>query len=265
MRNKMKRAAAVLFAVTALGACAKKEASQSARDGERAVLLAAAASLKNVFEKDLIPRFKAESGITVDGVYDSSGRLQTQITQGLEADVFFSAAMTQMNALVSGGYVNAGEVVPLLQNRLVLIKRLGAQTPVTGFENISAARTVAIGAPDSVPAGAYAKEALAALGVWDTLFTKSTVSEGTNVTEVLNWVAAGSAEAGIVYATDAASNGNVEVIAVLKDGILAQPVIYPAAPLAKAAHKAEAAKLLDFLRSDAAAAIFEEYGFSKNK
>ena len=65
--------------------------------------LAAAASLKNVFDDEIIPMFEEEhKNIDVSGVYDSSGKLQTQIENGLEADLFFSAAKKQMNALTKG-------------------------------------------------------------------------------------------------------------------------------------------------------------------
>jgi molybdate transport system substrate-binding protein len=228
------------------------------------ILVAAAASLKNAYDQELIPQFQAKyPWITVSGTYDSSGKLQTQIENGLEADVFMSAAVRQMDDLVNGGYIDKNDVNYLLQNKLVLIKPTGGVTTVTGFADITKAKTIAIGDPKSVPAGQYAQEALVKLDVWNKL-PETSKSLGTNVTEVLSWVGNGSAEVGIVYATDAASTDSVTVIETLAEGILSAPVIYPVAPLKNAPHP-EAAKLfVDFLASDDGLAVFQKYGFSRN-
>jgi molybdate transport system substrate-binding protein len=223
--------------------------------------LAAAASLENAFTQEIIPAWaKEHPNVIIEGVYDSSGRLQTQIENGLAADVFFSAAAKQMQALVDGGYIDGAAVSPLLENRIVLIKPQGKTTAVTAFENIQQAATIAVGDPKVVPAGQYAQEALTTLGNWNAIQAK--LSLGSNVTEVLNWVAAASAEVGIVYATDAASQPKVEIITPLPAGILTTPVVYPVAPLAASAHGKEAAAFIAFLKSPSTAAVFEKYGFA---
>jgi molybdate transport system substrate-binding protein len=225
------------------------------------ILVAAAASLRNAFEQELIPKFQAKyPHITAEGTYDSSGKLQTQIEQGLEADVFMSAAVTQMNNLVRGGFVGEASVRPLLENKIVLIKTAGASTAVIGFQNISAAGIIALGDPASVPAGQYAQEIFTSLGIWDGV--KAKASLGTNVTEVLNWVGEASAEVGVVYATDAASTGKVEIIAEAPAGSLASPVIYPVGLVSASAHPEEARLFIDFLASAEAQDVFKAYGFS---
>lgn len=172
--------------------------------GEQSILVAAAASLKNAYEDELIPMFEEQyPGVTVEGTYDSSGKLQTQIEEGLEADVFMSAATKQMKALDEEGMIASDTIVNLLENKIVLIVPTGSDSKIDSFEKIGDAASIALGDPESVPAGQYAKEALTNLNVWDSIQDK--VSFGTNVTEVLNQVAAASADAGIVYATDAAS------------------------------------------------------------
>jgi molybdate transport system substrate-binding protein len=228
-------------------------------DGE--ILLAAAASLKNVFEKGLIPAFNKEyPGIKVTGTFDASGKLQTQIEAGLEADIFFSAGATEMNNLKDGGLIDDASVLNLQENRLVLIGAKGVATKVTGFENITEAKTIAIGDPASVPAGRYAKEAFESLGNWEAVLKKSSL--GTNVTEVLTWVAAGSAEVGVVYATDAASNDNVEVLAQVPEGALKLPIVYPIGITSGSKNKPQAEAFIDFLKTDTAKKIFEEYKFT---
>ena len=188
--------------------------TMAAQAGESAeILVAAAASLKNVYEDELIPMFQEQyPGVVVKGTYDSSGKLQTQIEEGLEADVFMSAATKQMTALDEEGMIESDTVTNLLENKIVLIVPAGSSAGFEKFEDIEKAESIALGDPASVPAGQYAQEALTSLGIWDKIQDK--VSFGTNVTEVLNQVAASSADGGIVYATDAASMADkVEVVA----------------------------------------------------
>ena len=90
-------------------------------------------------------------------MYDSSGKLQLQIEKGLDADVFFSAATTQMNALKNEDLVDADSISNVLENKLVLIKGKDSNTTVTEFDNISAASMIAIGDPEVVPAGRLRK------------------------------------------------------------------------------------------------------------
>lgn len=227
------------------------------------ILVAAAASLKNAYEEELIPMFEEENpGITVTGTYDSSGKLQTQIEEGLEADVFMSAAIKQMKALQEKGMIAEDTVTELLENKIVLIVPSGSAGELKIFEDIEKAESIALGDPASVPAGQYAQEALTSLGIWDRIQDK--VSFGTNVTEVLNQVAASSADAGIVYATDAASMAEqVDVIAEAPEGSLAQKVIYPVAVVKNSTHLGEAEAFVEFLKTEEAMKVFESYGFSK--
>ena len=230
---------------------------------EEKILVAAAASLKYSYDDELIPMFEAKyPGIKVEATYDSSGKLQTQIEEGLEADVFMSAAMKQMNALKDESMIDGDSIVELLENKIVLIVPEGTDSKVSSFEDITNADSIAVGDPDSVPAGQYAKEALTSLGLWDEVVKKASL--GTNVTEVLNWVAEGSADAGIVYATDAATTEHVKIIAEAPEGSLAKKVIYPVGVVSASMHKDAAQKFVEFLQTDEAVAVFEKYGFTKN-
>lgn len=227
------------------------------------ILVAAAASLKNAYEEELIPMFEEQNpGITVTGTYDSSGKLQTQIEEGLEADVFMSAASKQMKALNEKGMIAEDTMTDLLENKIVLIVPSGNAAGLKAFEDIEKADSIALGDPASVPAGQYAQEALTSLGIWEKIQDK--VSFGTNVTEVLNQVAASSADAGIVYATDAASMADqVEVIAQAPEGSLEKKVIYPVAVIKDSAHFEAAEEFVEFLKTEDAVKVFESYGFSK--
>lgn len=244
---------------------AEAETEEAVQLADAEILVAAAASLKNAYEEELIPMFQEiYPNVTVSGTYDSSGKLQTQIEEGLEADLFMSAATKQMTALDEEGLIASDTIVNLLENKIVLIVPAGSEDTMSDFTDIANAESVAIGDPESVPAGQYAQEALTSLGIWEEVSAKASL--GTNVTEVLNQVAAGSAEAGIVYATDAASMADqVSIVAEAPEGSLAEKVIYPVAVVANTTHEEAAAAFLEFLQSEEALAVFESYGFSVNQ
>ena len=268
---------ALVFTFAACGA-GEEPAEESAEPAEEqaaeevhepvTIMLAAAASLETAFKDTLIPMFQEQYDyITVEGTYGSSGDLQTQIESGLDAQVFMSAANKQMNALADEGLVNKDDIVQLLVNKVVLISGKDYAGSVTGFENINEANTIALGDPASVPVGQYAQEIFENLGLWDELSGGSKVSWGENVTQVLSWVAEGSAEVGVVYATDAAKADYTDKVVVLSEapeGMLKTPVIYPVATLAAAADNEAAQLFVEFLQSDEAIKVFEGYGFSSN-
>lgn len=253
-------AATIAAETTAEETTAKETTAASGEETE--ILVAAAASLKNAYEDKLIPMFEeANPGVTVKGTYDSSGKLQTQIEEGLDADVFMSAATKQMKALDEEGMIASDTITDLLENKIVLIVPTGNEKKLEKFEDIEKADSIALGDPASVPAGQYSEEALTNLGIWDKIQDK--VSFGTNVTEVLNQVAAASADAGIVYATDAASMADkVEVVAEAPEGSLSKKVIYPVAVVKGTAHEEVAKEFVAFLQTDKAITVFEDYGFS---
>ncbi len=212
------------------------------------ILMAAAASLEYSMKDELIPMFQEQHpNITVEGTYDSSGKLQTQIESGIDADLFFSAAEKQMTALKDENLIDGDSIQNLLENKIVLVVPSDKKDAYTKFEDVVNAETIAVGDPESVPVGQYAQEALTSLGLWDQVSAKASL--GTNVTEVLNWVSEGSADAGIVYATDAATKkDSLAVVAEAPEGSLAQKVLYPAG-IVSSSTKKDAAQLIPGLFS----------------
>ena len=89
-------------------------------------------------------------------------------------------------------------------------------------------------------------------------------SFGTNVTEVLEWVANASAEAGLVYATDAATNSKVAIVAAMPEAALKKPIIYPVGKVA-ASKKQNQQMLFKFLQSQQCRKYFENIGFKLTK
>ena len=226
------------------------------------VNLAAAASLKNAFDKDLIPMFeKKYPGVKVTPTYASSGDLQTQIENGLKADVFMSAANKQMNKLANESLVNNSTNVQFLENKVVLIVPKDSKDNISSFDDLKNVKgNIAIGDPESVPAGQYAKEVLNNTGIWKDVESK--LSLGTDVTAVLNQVSQGSADCGIVYATDAKSDENVKVVCEAPEGSLKTPVIYPVAVLSNSSNPDGAHAFVDFLQTKEAKDVFVDYGFT---
>lgn len=258
----------VILGFAGCGASDKKESTEQTKEnsGNTVICIAAAASLQGTFEEKLIPMFEKENpGVKVEGTYASSGDLQQQIEAGLEADLFFSAATSNMDTLVNEGLIAEDTVTALLKNDVVLIVPEGTETKVTGFSDLTKADVVAIGDPESVPAGKYAKEILTNLGIYEEVAAKA--SFGTSVTAVCAQVAEGSADAGIVYATDAlgqnqSGKNQVEVLATAEDSMMDTPVVYPVAVTKNGEEKAEAADFLTFLKSEEALSIFKENGFT---
>ncbi len=223
--------------------------------------IAAAASLTDV-TAEIAEAYKAVApNVTLTFTYGASGALQTQIEQGAPVDIFMSAAQKQMDALADQSLLLDGSRADLLENKVVLIVPKDSSLGITSFEDLAndTIATVAIGDPASVPAGQYAQEVLTSLGIVDTVMAKANL--GTDVRQVLTWVETGEVDAGIVYATDAATTDKVTVVCEAPAGSVKQ-IIYPVAIL-KASTNADAAQaFIDFLKSDECAALFEKYGFA---
>ena len=156
----------------------------------------------------------------------------------------------------------------LLENKVVLIKPKDGETKVTGFENITDAKNMALAGED-VPVGQYSREIFNNLGIMDDV-NKMEINECKNVTDVLAAVSEGSNEVGVVYATDAASVADkVEIIAEAPAESLQTPVLYPVGLIedkeASEDDTKAAEAFLDYVESDAAIKVFEDYGFTAYK
>ena len=125
-----------------------------------------AASLNTVME-DLAERYQETSPevkITLNA--DSSGTLLTQIQEGYECDIFFSAAQKQMDDLEADGLVKDGTRANVVNNQVVVVTLKDSGTKVTGLETLKDAESIAL-AGGSVPVGRYTREALKSLGLLD--------------------------------------------------------------------------------------------------
>ena len=166
-----------------------------------------------------------------------------------------------MNALANESLVDNDTNLQFLENKVVLIVPADSDSNISSFDDLKDIEgNIAIGDPESVPAGQYAQEVLNNTGLWETVEPK--LSLGTDVTAVLNQVAQGSAECGIVYATDAKSTDDVKVICEAPEDALKTPVIYPVAALANSTDSEATQAFMDFLQTQEAKDVFVEYGFT---
>jgi len=204
----------------------------------------------------------ANPDVTLTFTFGSSGTLQQQIEQGAPVDVFMSAALKQMKALEDGGLILTDTKKELLENKIVLIVPKDSDLEITSFEDILKAPVIALGEPSSVPVGQYSEEVFTYLGILDKVMEK--VTYGKDVTEVLTWVATGNADAGVVYATDAKSSDDVTVVAEAPAESTSK-VLYPVAVIKDTKVEEAAKAFVEYLASEEAIGVFEEYGFTVNK
>ena len=227
------------------------------------ITVSAAASLTDVME-EIKGLYEEKSGNTLMMNYGSSGALQQQIEEGAPVDVFISAAQKQMDTLQEKGLIDEESRIDLLENAVVLIVPAdGANEDITDFQSLAADSVVnlAIGEPESVPAGRYAKEILTALELWDALEAEEKLIFGKDVRQVLTYVERGDVDAGIVYMTDALSTDQVKVVAPAPAGSHT-PVTYPVAIVKGCAEQEAAEGFMAFLQSEEAAAVFDKHGFT---
>lgn len=226
------------------------------------VLVFAAASLKTALD-DVAAAFEAQTGSEVAVAYAGSSALARQILAGAPADIFISANTLWMDEVEAAGLLAKGSRRDLLGNRLVLVgpADLSAVSPADLSAEALAARLgdgrLAMALVDAVPAGMYGKSALASLGLWEALAPR--IAQADNVRAALALVARGEAPLGIVYATDAAAEPRVSVLATFPEESH-PPIVYPVARLADAGEPAAA--FLDYLAGPDARARFEREGFA---
>ncbi len=226
--------------------------------------LSAASSLTDVLTA-LAPDAEAAVGAKIHLNFGGSGALRRQIEEGAPVDVFFSAAREDMDRLQDARLIVGETRQEVLSNSLVVIGEPSFR-PVQRAEDLvpllAAAPVVAIGNPDSVPAGRYAVEALKKYGLYEGIREKTAL--GGTVREVLQFVRSGSAPLGIVFLTDALSvkpSASISRVFSFPPDALARPIVYPVAVVASSRSKDKAAKLVDFLQGERARAVYRDAGF----
>ncbi|HDL7926553.1 molybdate ABC transporter substrate-binding protein [Yersinia enterocolitica] len=223
----------------------------------------AAASLTNALQ-DIAVQYKKEKQVDVVASYASSSTLARQIEQGAPADLFISADQQWMDYAIDKQQMVANTRYTLLGNELVLIAPKDSKiTKVaidkkTDWKKLLEGGRLAVGDPDHVPAGIYAKESLENLGAWATLAPE--MARANNVRSAMALVERAEAPLGIVYGSDAIASDKVKVVGVFPE-VSHKPVEYPMA-IVKGHENPTVTAFYDYLKSPAAAVIFEKYGFT---
>jgi molybdate transport system substrate-binding protein len=224
----------------------------------RAVVVFAAASVTDAMD-EIRTMFAKQAGVAVEASYAASSTLARQVVHGAEADLLISADTDWVDYLDKRGFVASRR--NLLTNRLVIIVPIGSKANVKRPEDLASdeIEQLALGEPASVPAGRYAKQALTRLGLWDRIAGK--VASAEDVRHALYYVETGSADAGIVYATDAAMSKKVKIVAEIPEK-LTGPVRYPLALLKHGEGSSAAEAFYRYLASPEGTRVFEKYGFT---
>jgi molybdate transport system substrate-binding protein len=257
-------------AALTLGGFAGLTTTAHAADNPKLTIFAAA-SLQNALD-ELSKAFAASHPATITASYASSSVLAKQIESGAAADVFVSADRDWMKYVADKQLIVAGSQGDLLGNQLVLVAKSDDAAALKLAPNADLAGALgtgklAMGEVKSVPAGKYGKAALEKLGIWDKV--QASVVGAENVRAALKLVALGEAKFGIVYASDAKVEKAVRVVDIFPEDSH-PPIVYPIAVTKTAAARqdggaAQAQAFVDFLRSDAASAVFSKYGFTPLK
>ena len=266
------------------GSSGDASSGESSTDGEAEeteIQVFIAASLNTVMT-ELAEMYNEEHPeVTITYNPDSSGTLLTQIQEGYECDIFFSAAQKQMDDLEADGLMVEGTRANVVNNQVVVISLKDSGTKVTGLENLNEAESIAL-AGGSVPVGRYTRQALVNLGTLpDTddpasITTEQVsealggveISEQDNVSKVLTAVVEGSCEVGTTYYSDTYGyEDDLDILQTVSYDLTGD-VIYPIARVvneeADDAQTAAAEDFLQFILSDEAKAVFDSYYFDTN-
>lgn len=232
---------------------------------EDRIVVFAASSLKNALDS-ASARYHAGGGAEVAASYGGSMALARQIIAGAPADVFISADEASMDEAAKGNAIKPDSRADFLANTLVVVAPKTAAFDSLRLDRDAFAKALgdqklATGDVATVPAGKYARTALARLGLWEAVEPHLALTS--DVRAALAFVARGEAPLGIVYATDAAAEPKVKIVATFPADSH-PPILYPIAITLAAKHP-EAAKFVDFLKAGDARAIFAAQGFGLPK
>ncbi|MFJ7184346.1 molybdate ABC transporter substrate-binding protein [Lysinibacillus xylanilyticus] len=249
--------ASLLLLIGILAGCGSQESNNKTNEPVE-LTISAAASLQDSLE-ELQKNYENErDNIKITFNFGGSGTLQQQILEGAPVDLFFSAAEDKFDELVQKDLIDKKQGTDLLANELVLIVPKKNEKHIQSFDDLTKVGKIAVGTPETVPAGKYGIETLKNMGLWGNVESKVVYSK--DVRQVLTYTETENVDAGLVYKTDALVSEKVNVVATAKEDTHT-PIIYPVGVIKDSKHAKEAEDFYHYLQSDQAMKVFKKYGF----
>ena len=244
----------LLILFTLLSGCTQERQEQTELDVFAAISLTDALT-------EIGTAFTTENQVKVYYNFEASTKLQRQLEKGASADIFISASPRQVVALETNGLLEAESRQDLLTNQLVLVSDESADMSAKTLADLAVPEVsrIAIGHPDIVPAGTYAREALKHFGLWETLSPK--LIFGMDVRATLAYVTAGNVDVAIVYKTDTTLTKYIRVLYQVPPEAYT-PIIYPAVVMKNSRRKQLARRFITYLHTMESGEIFEKHGFT---
>ena len=272
----------VILAVSLLSACAVSQTAETTAEtaaeqpAEKVELVVFAAASMTETLNEIAELYKAvDPDVTLTFNFDSSGTLKTQIEESAVCDLFISAAQKQMDQLDAAAdseknpdgldFVKSDSRVDLLENKVALCVPEGNPKSIESYDALAdrlmnGEILMAMGNED-VPVGQYTQKIFAFYGLDEAaLAGAGKLTYGSNVKEVTSQIAEGAVDCGVIYQTDAYSEG-LTIVDTATEEMCGQ-VIYPAAVLKNSEHQDKAQAFLDYLKGEDASKIFEKVGFT---
>ncbi len=223
------------------------------------LMVAAASSLTNAFTEIGKAFEKVEPNTRVLFTFAASGQLVQQISRGAPVDVLAAADQESMDRADTQRLIYRDSRINFAANKLFLVAPADSTAPMAALQDLARPQIqrIALGNPDSVPVGRYARAALEKVGLWESIQPKLVFTQ--NVRQSLDYVARGEVDAGFVYATDAAISP-----VKLRAGMevpTEKPILYPIAATKNNGNERRARAFIAFVRSPAGQAILGKYGF----
>jgi len=259
MLKKGLRVLISLFAVLLISTASFAQTQQE-------ILVSAAISLKDAFT-DIGKMYESKNKEgKVAFNFGASGDLKTQILGGAPVNVFASAAQKEMDELAKSDKIIKETRADFAGNAVVLIVPADSPLQITSFADLQKPeiKKIALGNPQTVPAGRYADEVLTYYKLKDALTLDKCVF-GENVRQVLDYVARKELDAGIVYATDAKSAAGKVKVVVVAPAESHKPIVYPMAVVAGSKNKDAADRFISLVMSKEGQEILKKYGFLPGK
>ncbi len=270
---------ALIFVLAACSNEKKLDANTSIEE----INLFVASSLTSSIE-EIIQEFEKENPNTKVIVNaDSSGKLKTQILEGFDCDLFFSASSREVDELIKANLIKKEDSVDVLENNLAIIGFKNSEYKIENLADIQSVNSIAL-AYGSVPVGFYTRKALIAEGILNGAYDDKEsikaitgveladalgsvmISEQANASTTITAVAEKSTDIGFAYTSDVNRNENTKIILKISKDLTGE-IVYPLANIKPSAeiskeHIESVQKLFEYLQSEKAKVIYKKYGFS---